>query len=88
METVGNGPDLQRAMEAIDKLLDNHGVETLSKAGYDEDYSSYWGNSVAIYSNSGDTYNSTILFDLVGNRWMVTTVGDFVERHGDKYGVE
>ena len=61
----------------IDKLLNNHGVEAIKFEGAYVD--SYWRDTVAIYSNTGDTYAETILFDTVDEVWMLTSWGDFQE---------
>lgn len=39
----------------------------------------YWCDVRAIYINSGDTYNATLLYDRETNRIYCTTMGDFVE---------
>lgn len=59
-------------MRRIDALLENHGVEVIS----DKD-----GGIVAEYSNSGDSYASTILYVIETDSFRLTTVGDFVETY-------
>jgi hypothetical protein len=61
-----------KGMTAIDRHLDNHGVECV----YDKH-----GAIVASYSNSGDTYASTILYVYDTGNYRLTTLGDFVEAY-------
>lgn len=60
------------AMREIDTLLANHGVEYIADKH---------GNTVARYSNSGDTYAPTILYAPETHTYRLTTVGDFVEAY-------
>jgi hypothetical protein len=68
-------------MRAIDVVLETCGTEAI------------WGSSsctqpVAEYCNAGDTYAATILYDYVAGKYRITSWGDWVERYGDRYGVE
>lgn len=59
-------------LHAIDTLLQNHGVECIEDIN-DE--------VVAEYSNSGDSYAPTILFNHKRCTWCLTSWGDFVETY-------
>lgn len=61
-----------KGLEAIDKLLDNHGVEYVYNRN---------GAAVCRYSNSGDTYAPTILYVYETGTYRLTTLGDFVETY-------
>jgi hypothetical protein len=67
-------------MHAVDAVLGTCGTEAI------------WGRSctqpVAEYCNTGDTYASTILYDYVNGNYRLTSWGDWVERYGDRYGVQ
>lgn len=39
----------------------------------------YWFDCRAVYLNTGDTYNTTILFDTKKDRFYLASMGDFVE---------
>lgn len=79
----------QDRLEAIDRLLGNYGTEAI-RGNWQN---GYWGDIVAAYSNTGDSYALTVLHER-GNGWnpagrfIVTSWGDWVERNGRKYGVE
>jgi hypothetical protein len=65
-----------RALELIDDVLDTCGVESIRHESYD---GGYWGDVVASYCNTGDTYASTILFDTERDVFYVTSYGDWLE---------
>lgn len=80
-------PERER-LEEIDKLLGNFGVEAIRG----EWQNGYWCDIVAAYSNTGDTYALTVVqvrgdWSGAPSRFMVTSWGDWVERHGDRYQV-
>lgn len=56
----------------VDKALANHGLEYIRDAS---------GAVIAAYSNSGDTYAPTIIFDYASGNYRLTTVGDYVETY-------
>ncbi len=74
--------------DEIDKLLGNCGTEAIRGKWQN----GYWCDIVAAYSNLGDSYEITVLhirgdsFDPAG-RFIVGTVGDFVERNQEKYSI-
>lgn len=72
-------------MSVIGHMLGMHGVEVIESTDYN--YSNYWHNAVAVYCNSGDTYNATILYCLKRNKFYLTTVGDYVEKNSSKYNI-
>jgi hypothetical protein len=57
------------------------------EAIHGEHRNGYWQEIRALYINSGDTYNATLLYDRDTRRVYCTTMGDFVEsleRKGEK----
>lgn len=64
---------VEQVLHAIDDLLDNHGVECITR-----------DNDTQIllyeYSNTGDAYSTTIVRDYRNSRWLVATWGDLVEK--------
>lgn len=83
-----NVPENER-LEAIDKLLGTFGTEAIRG----EWQNGYWCDIVAAYCNAGDTYALTVMH--VRGEWsgdngkfIVTSMGDWIERNGSKYGVE
>ena len=61
-----------RKMKAVDKALDNHGVEYIRDRH---------GETIAAYSNSGETYAPTIVRDYATGNYRLTTLGDYVEAY-------
>lgn len=76
-------------LEAIDKLLGTYGTEAIRG----DWQSGYWCDIVAAYCNAGDAYALTVMqvrgesrFD--HSRFIVTSWGDWIERNGEKCGVQ
>jgi protein-L-isoaspartate O-methyltransferase len=69
-------------METANKLLDGYGVELLT----DErgDWSSYYGYGVILYVNLGDTYETTLVYDIKKTTFLVTSWGDFYDEWDSK----
>ena len=63
-------------MQYLDRELQFHGVEAIPG---ENEWDDYWGDILALYLNSGDTYWITIIVDLKKDRFVLTTYGDFVE---------
>jgi hypothetical protein len=72
------------AMEAINGILDGHGVEAV-RGDYHVDRYHY--DIVATYVNMGDTYNGTVLYETETGKFIVTAWGDWVEQKSKKYGI-
>lgn len=62
----------ERTMKAIDRLLGNYGVEHIpvTRGG---------GNGL-LYSNTGESYATTILYDMDSHAFRLSSWGDVVER--------
>ena len=71
------GVHIENIMNAIDCLIESYGVENVE----DEDsyFDRFWFNTKAIYCNTGDTYNFTILYSIPKNRFYLTTLGDYLK---------
>jgi len=72
-------------IEAINDMLGMHGVEAIRG----EWQNGYWCDIVAAYCNTGDTYATTVIevrgstrFD--NSRFIVSSMGDFVERNQER----
>lgn len=75
-----NVPENDR-LEAINELLGLHGTEAIRG----EWQNGYWCDIVAAYCNTGDTYGTTVIqvrgdYSFQSSRFIISTVGDFVER--------
>jgi hypothetical protein len=75
-----NGDLKSREMlEEANGILDGLGIEHLRSQN---------GKAEAYYVNMGDTYKATILLDIVKDRVIATSWGDYVEyeeAHGNKF---
>lgn len=71
-------------MERINELLGTHGVEAIRGTRQN----GYWGDVVAQYCNTGDTYGTTVIM-IRGTppRFIVSSFGDWVERNADRHGL-
>ena len=69
-------PRQEIKLEALNELLGTWGVEPIRLEG---DWDRYYGDVVASYLNTGDTYAPTLLLDHRRNRWCLTSWGDFYE---------
>lgn len=90
----GAGNRIEKKMCAIDHILGTCGVEAL-EAPEDADVDcchDYFDGLIALYCNAGDTYATTIAYDVERGRFEITTVGDLVEsfeaRHAADYSGE
>ena len=68
------------AMDMADILLDGSGVEAIR--GDDREgtpYGYFWQDTVALYVNMGDTYSTTLVYDVGMDRIEVGSWGGWVE---------
>ena len=85
IERQGGGHrDIDTLLDDVNDALRAHGIESIEGTWHDR----YYQNIVALYVNMGDTYNGTILYDTTKNRFYATSWGDWVERNGERLGVE
>ena len=64
----------------IDRLLECHGIECIQHRGSQ--------GAVLEYCNTGDTYMSTVAYDHIKSKFVVTSYGQWIERNdpnGTKY---
>lgn len=68
-------------MEALDEVLEGHGVEAIRGEYVD----SYHGDIQAVYVNMGESYQCTVIYDCRDSCFRVTSWGDFVERNPKRF---
>ena len=69
--------DIEIKMDALNELLEGHGVESIRM---EEVYlDSYWSNTIGLYVNMGDTYNTTIVYSIIDDSFLLTSWGDYYE---------
>lgn len=67
--------DVEAALEAADKAIGGYGTESIRGNGWRP----YWMDARASYVNTGDTYSSTILYDVGRDRFAITSYGSWIE---------
>lgn len=82
-----NMPEKDR-LEACDRLLGTHGTEAIRG----DWQNGYWCDIVACYCNTGFTYAITIMqvrgeCSFHRSRFIICSMGDFIERNSDKYQI-
>jgi hypothetical protein len=65
-------------MDAVNEAVDGHGVESINGTDYQVD--KYWMDTILLYVNLGDTYDTTLLYDTENNEFSIGSYGDFVEK--------
>jgi hypothetical protein len=74
-----NPPDtITEQMEAINELIEGHGVESI-QVSEDLYQDRYWGNAIGLYVNQGDTYDLTVVYNVIDSKFEFTSWGDFFE---------
>jgi hypothetical protein len=77
---------VELAMQLIDLELDNHGVESIRHEPWWD--GQFWMDCGAIYSNTGDGYKATVLYDVRKEVFLVTSWADWYEANDPKGGRE
>ena len=81
--TSEHGPIcIAHAMKLIDELIDGYGVESI----LNHRNSSVYPEIVCDYVNTGDTYNSTVVYRHDIGKFQVTDWGTVVERYERRHG--
>jgi hypothetical protein len=78
-EALGSEDDdaIDKALEFANEALGGHGVEAIQGDGTHID--NYWRDTVLVYVNLGDTYDTTILYDTENEEFSIGSWGDFME---------
>jgi len=71
-----SGSAVDTALDEVNRALDAHGIEALRHEGT---WDSYYGDTVALYVNTGETYAPTVLYDIDSDTFEVTSWGDWYE---------
>lgn len=69
--------ELDEKMEALNELIDGHGIESSRMEGYYKNH--YWSDCICLYVNQGESYAITIIYDVVNDRFEFTSWGDWIE---------
>jgi hypothetical protein len=80
---VSDPDSVDRALDTASRLVGGYGVEAIHGKYVDR----YYQDIVGLYVNTGDTYNGTLLFNTITEKFSLTTMGDFVEKYSDRYQI-
>ncbi len=81
---ASNSEKIDKVLEEVDKLIDGSGVEAING---DYHVDNYYGDIVALYVNTGDSYAATLLYETENDKFIVTSFGDWVEHNERKYKI-
>ena len=76
-----NKPDtIQEKLYVLNELMDGHGIEPIqvSEELYQD---AYYGNCIGEYINLGDTYNLTIIYNTMDQKFEFNSWGEYFEYH-------
>lgn len=73
--------DTELIMVACNEILEGFGVECLRGEWLDD----FHHDIQASYVNMGDCYLTTVIRDHMRERWLMTTIGDLVEKDSDRF---
>jgi hypothetical protein len=79
------GREVDAALDLFNDEIDAHGVEAIRG---DYHAGRYYYDIVALYVNTGDTYNPTLLYETDTGRFLLTSWGDWVEHNTRKYRIQ
>ena len=81
-EEDGGYVDVDVALDEFDKAVRNYGVEAIEGGPYVD---SYYMHINLLYSNSGDTYTRTLVYDTLKGKFYLTSWGDIVEAQEKRF---
>jgi hypothetical protein len=74
---------VDQALEFANKAMDLHGVEAVrDPSQWDE----YYGDVVCLFVNTGDSYATTLVYDVQRDTFLVQGWADWVERYERRTG--
>ena len=68
--------DVDKILEIFDKAVSNYGIEVTRGKDW---VSHYYQDINLLYSNAGDTYAITLIYDTLKDKFYLTSWGDIVE---------
>lgn len=70
----------ETVMDEINRLMGGYGVENIEAT--DGEGGRFWQDTVALYVNMGDTYTTTVVYDVDSGSLQITSMGDWIENCG------
>ena len=74
---------INEQLEAINELTDGYGIEAV-RVDPELFNERYWGDCIGLYVNFGDTYQLTIIYNVIEKQFEFTSWGDFIETNESK----
>ena len=74
--------EIDELMDLFNNKLNGYGVEAIKVNGEND---KYWGDTVGLYVDMGDTYALTVVYGVEENKFYLTSWGDFVEEYYPNY---
>jgi len=74
----GSSKSIDKVLDAVNEAIDGFGVEAIRS---EKAWDNYYGDSVAFYVNTGDTYSASVVYDIGKDQLYVTDYGEWVERN-------
>ncbi len=78
------GRRIEVALDEVSTLMGAYDFEVIRGNSHD----SFWMDGVLAYVNRGDTYDTTVVYDINEDRFRIMSYGAWVETHGDEYDVQ
>lgn len=79
--------DVEKALDEVEEIMREDGATFGTEPIRGESFEHpYFGDAVAIYINTGDTYNGTVVYDVARDKFYATTWGDWVEDYERRTG--
>lgn len=69
--------DIEAVLKRADEMAEAYGVEAVRSSNL---WHPFFGDAAALYVNTGDVYNGTLLFDVERGKFYATTLGDWAEK--------
>ncbi len=84
IKEYGNPKDVDKILEIFNQAVRNYGIEAISGRDW---INNYYGNINLLYSNTGDTYAKTLIYDTLKDRFYLTSWGDIVEYEMERFDI-
>jgi hypothetical protein len=76
MKHGGSERGVEATLELVSSKIGGHGVEVIRGSHFRR---GYWADAVLVYANTGDTYDTTVHYEVDRDRYSVGSWGDWVE---------
>ena len=78
----GSYKGVDEALEEFDRAVGNYGVEAIEGKNFVDHYYQHFH---LLYSNTGDTYATTLMYDTVKEKFFIGSWGSYVEFYPKRF---